>query len=79
MNKTMYAIINLPIEKAGVEAPDHETYITDSPIDLIAVFEKAGHDPAEHCIEIYTADEEGEFVEGSDYDTFDNFKKRYSK
>lgn len=77
MNKTMYAIINLPIEKAGVDAPDYETYITDSPIDLIAVFEKAGYDPTDHCIEIYTADEEGEFVEGSDYDTFENFKKRF--
>lgn len=78
MNKTMYAIINLPIEEAGVDAPDYETYTTDSPVDLIAVFEAAGHDPADHCIEIYTVDEDGEFVDGSDYDTFENFKKKFS-
>lgn len=30
-----------------------------------------------YCIEEYEVDEDGEFVNGSDYDTLENFEKRY--
>lgn len=34
-------------------------------------------DFSEYCIEEYEVDEDGEFVSGSDFDTIENFEKRY--
>lgn len=34
-------------------------------------------DDDDYTVEEYTVDDDGEFVEGSDYDTVENFKKRF--
>lgn len=34
-------------------------------------------DDDDYTVEEYTVDDDGEFLEGSDYDTVDNFKKRF--
>ena len=72
--KTEYAIINAAI---GDTERDYEVFFRSSnPQEIINNLKANNYDPETTSIEDYTVDDDGEFYEGSNYDTIDNFIKR---
>lgn len=72
--KTEYAIINAAI---GDTERDYDVYFKSSnPQEIINNLKANNYDPETTSIEDYTVDDDGEFYEGSNYDTIDNFIKR---
>lgn len=74
-----YALLACSIEEATrptMADCDYEIMTTTDSNEILTYIEVAGISKEDHCIEIYWADEDGEFVEGSDYDNIDNFEKR---
>lgn len=76
---TEYAIINAPL----TTAPENNQKVRFCSQDLDEILyqltECGGIDDSNTSIEIYTVDENGEFVEGSDFDSMSNFLKRNMK
>jgi hypothetical protein len=72
--KTEYAIINAAI---GDTERDYEVFFKSSnPQEIINNLKTNNYNPETTSIEDYTVDDDGEFYEGSNYDTIDNFIKR---
>jgi hypothetical protein len=77
--KKEFAVINHGIE----DAPYHnwdvilETQDTKEILDWIMNAKEDGTDTSEYTIEEYTVTDDGEFYEGSDFDTLENFENRY--
>lgn len=69
-----YAILNANIEKATGSEVVFESQNKD---EIVRYLEDTGRDKDDESttIEVYYVDEDGDFVEGSDYDTPSNFIK----
>lgn len=64
-----YAIINTNI---GDTEKDYKVWFKSvNPFEIVEELPK--YDPNNNCVEEYTVDDDGEFYEGSNYDTFDHF------
>lgn len=75
---TEYAIINAPIEIATEN--NHDVRFESQDLDeILFQLTEMGGDDSDTSIEIYAVDEDGEFVDGSDFDTVSNFLKRYGR
>lgn len=75
--KTMYAIRNIPYDyDIENEATDFHIYEADNMEGITAELIRIGADDEHYSVEEYGVDEDGEFYEGSDYDTPSNFRKR---
>jgi len=83
--RTKYALLNMSMkqldeELAAVEKrgaaylPD--PYLVSGDVNDFKAFLKNLAHPENFIIEVYTVDEDGEFLDGSDYDTVANFLKR---
>lgn len=70
--KKEYAIINTTIN--DTEKDYKVLFKSVAPFEVVEESKKYSAD--ENCIEIYSVDDGGEFADGSDYDTFDNFARR---
>lgn len=72
--KKEYAIINAAINDTE---RDYEVYFKSSnPQEILNNLKANNYDPETTSIEDYTVDDDGEFYEGSNYDTIDNFISR---
>lgn len=75
--KTMYAILDVNIHYDFTnDDDDHIIYKADNMEAITAELIRIGADDERYSIEIYRVDEDGEFFDGSDYDTPSNFRKR---
>ena len=76
-NKEMIAIRDVPYDyDTENENTDHHIFEAGSMEEINAELIRIGADDEHYSVEEYTADEDGEFVVGSDYDTPSNFRKR---
>lgn len=77
--KKEYAIINHGIEDAPYHNEDVilETQDTKEILDWITNAKEDGTDTSEYTIEEYAVNGYGEFYEGSDFYTLENFQNRY--
>ena len=75
--KTMYAIRNVPYNyDADDEPTDFHIFEAGNMESINAELIRIGADDEHYSVEEYKVDEDGEFYEGSDYDTPSNFKRR---
>lgn len=76
--KREYAIINHNIDDAPTNNEDvfFESQDPEEIIRKLQELEDGQNDMAEYTIEEYTVDSDGDFYDGSDYDTVANFRKR---
>ena len=75
--KTMYAIRNIPYDyDIENEATDFHIFEADNMEDITAELIRIGADNDHYSVEEYRVDEDGEFYDGSDFDTPSNFRKR---
>lgn len=75
--KTMYAILDVNIHYDFTnDDDDHIIYKADNMEAINAELIRIGADDEHYSIEEYRVDEDGEFYDGSDYDTPSNFRKR---
>jgi hypothetical protein len=76
--KKEYAIISHNIEDAPLNTEDtlFESQDPEEIVKKLNELEEGSEDMTEYSIEEYTVDEDGDFVEGSDFDTISNFRKR---
>ena len=79
--KKEYAIINHNIEEAPYRNEDvfFESQNPNEILVKLIELEQGGNDLEDYSIEEYTVDEDGEFYEGSDFDTAENFHVRFGK
>ena len=79
MKKTVeYAIINHDIDNAMMHNED-VLFTAQEPSEIISKLRDCGCTDDNSTVEIYYVDEDGDFLEGSDYDTPSNFIKRFSE
>lgn len=73
-----YAIINHNIEDAPTNNEDvfFDSQDSEEIIKKLDELEDGNNDMTQYSIEEYTVDEDGDFFEGSDFDTVANFRKR---
>ena len=75
--KTMYAVRNVPYNyDDSDEATDHRIYASFTAAEIIEELARIGADDQHYSVEIYRVDDDGDFYDGSDYDTPSNFIKR---
>lgn len=75
--KTMYAILDVNIHYDFTnDDDDHIIYKADNMEAIAAELIRIGADDDHYSVEEYRADEDGEFYDGSDFDTPSNFRKR---
>lgn len=76
--KREYAIINHNIDEAPVSNEDvlFESQDPEEIVKKLQQLEDEQNDMTEYTVEEYTVDSDGDFYDGSDYDTVANFKKR---
>lgn len=74
--KTMYAILDVPYNYDFENDIDHHIYEACSMEEIDAELLRIGADDEHYSVEIYRVDEDGEFFDGSDYDTPTNFIRR---
>lgn len=76
--KREYAIINHNIDDAPTNNEDlfFESQDPEEIIRKLQELEDGQNDMTEYTIEEYTVDSDGDFYDGSDYDTVANFRKR---
>lgn len=75
--KEMIAIRDIPYNYDTDDEPtDFHIFEADNMEAITAELIRIGADDEHYSVEEYTVDEDGEFYEGSDYDTPSNFKKR---
>ena len=75
--RTRYAIRNVPYNyDDSDEATDFHIFEADTMEEISAELIRIGAKDDTHSVEIYTVDEDGDFWQGSDYDTPSNFRKR---
>ena len=83
--KKRYSIINMSFEDyekeerqalKGCYSFDYDYVATsDDKYEIAMILYRDHYDDSNACIEIYTVDDDGEFKEGSDVDSIDNFIK----
>ena len=74
-----YSIIDMGIEKLNFDLVDldyKQIFTSQSTGAILDKLEELNADDDHFSIEEYTAAEDGDFIEGSDYDTPSNFRKR---
>lgn len=75
--KTMYAVRDVPYNYDMENEPtDHHIFEAGSMEEINAELIRIGADDEHYSVEEYSVDEDGEFYEGSDYDSPSNFRKR---
>lgn len=75
--KTMYAIRDIPYDyDIENEDYDHHIFEADNMEAITTELIRIGADDEHYSIEEYRGDADGEFFEGSDYDTPSSFRKR---
>ena len=75
--RTMYAVLDVPYDYDFTDdASVHHIFEADNMEAINAELIMIGANDNTHAVEIYRVDEDGEFWEGSDYDTPSNFRKR---
>ena len=75
--RTKYAIRNVPYNyDDSDEATDFHIFEADTMEEISAELIRIGAKDDTHSVEIYTVDDDGDFWQGSDYDTPSNFHKR---
>lgn len=75
--KTMYAILDVNIHYDFTnDDDDHIVFKSDNMEAINAELTRIGADDEHYSIEEYRVNEDGEFYDGSDYDTPSNFRKR---
>ena len=75
--KTMYAIRDVAYDYDMTDEPtDHHIFKADSMEAINAELIRIGADDDHYSVEEYRVNEDGEFYDGSDYDTPSNFRKR---
>ena len=75
--KTMYAIRDVAYDYDMTDEPtDHHIFEADNMEAINAELIRIGADNDHYSIEEYRVDADGEFYDGSDYDTPSNFRKR---
>jgi DNA-binding transcriptional regulator YiaG len=76
MNINRYAILNCNCGKAPEEDVYAHIFEASTPEEIVAELIRIGATDEGYSVEEYEADEDGEFLEGSDYDSVSNFIKR---
>lgn len=71
-----YAILDVPYDHDFENDIDHHIFEADDMETITTELIRIGAGDDTHAVEEYEADEDGEFLEGSDYDTPSNFRKR---
>lgn len=75
--KLWYAVRNIPYDyDIENEATDFHIFEADNMEAITAELIRIGADDERYSVEEYRVDEDGEFFDGSDYDTPSNFRKR---
>lgn len=75
--KTKYAIRDVPSDyDMDNEDDDHHIFEADDLETINAELVRIGATDEQNSVEEYTVDDDGEFLEGSDYDSPSNFRKR---
>ena len=75
--KTRYAIRTVPYNyDDSDEATDFHIFEADTMEEISAELIRIGADDDHYSVEEYRVNEDGEFYDGSDYDTPSNFRKR---
>jgi hypothetical protein len=73
----MYAILDVNIHYDFTnDDDDHIIFKADSMEAITAELIRIGADDEHYSVEEYRVDEDGDFYDGSDYDTSSNFRKR---
>ena len=73
----MYAILDVPYDyDFENESYDHHIFEADNMEAINAELIRIGADDEHYSIEEYRVDEDGEFYDGSDYDTPSSFRRR---
>ena len=74
--KTMYAVRNVPYNYDDANEPtDLHIFEADNAADITAELIRIDADDKHYSVEIYRVDDDGDFYDGSDYDTPSNFIK----
>lgn len=74
--KTMYAVRNVPYDYDNTNEPtDLRIFEADNVDDITAELLRIGADDKHCSVEIHRVDDDGDFYDGSDYDTPSNFIK----
>ena len=73
--KTRYAILDVPYDHDFENDTDHRIFEADNMEDITAELIRIGADDEHYSVEEYRVDEDGEFYDGSDFDTPSNFIK----
>lgn len=75
--RTKYAIRDIPYDYDMTDEPtDHHIFEADNMEAVNAELIRIGADDEHYSVEEYRVNEDGEFYDGSDYDTPSNFRKR---
>ena len=75
--KSMYAIRDIPYNYDTDDEPtDFHIFEADNMEAITAELIRIGADDEHYSVEEYRVDEDGEFYDGSDFDTPSNFRKR---
>jgi len=75
--RTEYAILNVDVNyDFANDIEDHRIFTTSDPEAIYAELVRIGATDDQNSVEEYTVDDDGEFLEGSDYDSPSNFRKR---
>ena len=76
---TMYRIMEGSIEELTTARWDFPVEIFEDrdPAEVVGFIQRSGLADDRYSVEIYEADEDGDFVQGSDFDTPSNFCERY--
>lgn len=73
-----YAILNVPFDyDFANDAENHAIFTADNVEAIYNELLRIDADDDNYSVEEYRVDDDGEFYDGSDYDTPSNFKKRY--
>ena len=75
--RTRYALRNVPYNYDDANEPtDLHIFEADNAADITAELIRLGADDKHYSVEIYRVDDDGDFYDGSDYDTPSNFIRR---
>ena len=74
--KTMYAILDVPYDYDFSNDTEHHIFEADNMEAVSAELIRLGAGDEHYSVEEYRVDADGEFFDGSDYDTPSNFRKR---
>ena len=74
--KTEYAILNVTVDNAPLN--NHNVlFESQDTSEIIKNIVECNCTDDDSCVEIYRVTDDGDFYDGSDFDTISNFKKRF--